>query len=415
MADRRHTPPGGGPQAEPPGGGPQAAPPGDGPQAEPPGGGPQAAPAGGARQAAARRRGRVTPLRALVGVVVLFVAVSVAIDRYAPTPSGPEGSSYATAPEGAAAYAELLHRAGHTVRRVRTPLAERPVDPVSTLIVLDPEGVVPDEARAIGRFVRAGGRLVAAGASARWLARVLDAPPVWAPSARGEASVVVPVPETAGVTTVAFAEGGRWEPLGGALPILATPEGAVAAVAESGAGRVVLLADAAPLYNGQLARADDAAFGLAIAGPERGAVAFLETVHGYGEATGLAALPTRALWVLAGLAVAALALVWSMARRLGPPEDEARPPAPPRRDYVEAVAAGLAASGDRAGVVDAAARAARRRLEQRAGVRPGAGEPELREAAARFGLDDAETAALLGHGDDPVAAGRALARLEARR
>jgi Domain of unknown function (DUF4350) len=356
-----------------------------------------------------------TPGRVLLGLVALFIAITVAIDRYAPTPSGPEGSSYATAPEGAAAYAELLQRSGHPVRRVRTPLAERPLDPGTTLIVLDPEGVVPDEARAIGRFVRAGGRLVAAGASVRWLERVLDAPPVWAPSTPGRASVVVPVPETAGVRTVAFAEGGRWESLGGALPILAAREGPVAAVARSGAGRVVLLADAAPFYNGQLARADDAAFALGVAGADRRPAAFLETVHGYGEATGLAALPARALWVLAGLAFAALAFVWSMARRLGPPEEAARPPAPPRRDYVEAVAAALAASGDRAGVASAAARGARRRLELRAGLPPGAGEPELRDAAARLGLDDAETATLLAGGGDALAAGRALARLERRR
>jgi hypothetical protein len=151
-----------------------------------------------------------------------------------------------------------------------------------------------------------------------------------------------------------------------------------------------------------------------VAGGERRTVAFLETVHGYGESTGLAALPARALWVLAGLALAALALVWSMARRLGPPEDEARMLAPPRRDYVEAVAAALAASGDRRGVGEAAARGARRRLEVRAGLPAGAGEPALREAAARLGLDDSETAAVLGDGDE-LAAGRALAKLEGRR
>jgi hypothetical protein len=368
--------------------------------------------AAGAPQPAARR-GRLTrsPVRLLVGLVVLFVAVSVVIDRIAPTPSGPEGSSYATAPEGAAAYAELLHRAGHPVTRVRTPVAERSLDPGTTLVVLDPEQVAPEEARAIGRFVRAGGRLVAGGALARWLGRVLDAPPEWGPSAPGRATVVVPAPETAAVDSVAFAEGGRWDTLGGVLPILATPEGPVAAVAESGAGRAVLLADASPLSNRELARADDAAFGLAIVGAERRPVAFLETVHGYGEATGLAALPTRALWVLAGLALAALALVWSMARRLGPPEEEARTLAPPRRDYVAAVAAALAASGDRRGVADAAARGARRRLEARAGLPTGADEASLREAAERFGLDDAETAAALGAGDD-LAAGRALAKLE---
>jgi hypothetical protein len=364
----------------------------------------------------ARRGGRLTrhPATFLAGLLVLFVAVSVVIDRLAPTPSGPEGSSYATAPEGAAAYAELLHRAGHPVRRLRTPLAERALDPGATLVVLDPAGVALEEARAIGRFVRAGGRLVAAGASVRWLVRVLDAPPQWAPSGPGRATVVVPAPETAGVESVTFAESGRWDELGGALPILATPDGPVAAVAESGAGRVVLLADASPLSNRELARTDDAAFGLAVAGGERRTVAFLETVHGYGESTGLAALPARALWVLAGLALAALALVWSMARRLGPPEDEARRLAPPRRDYVEAVAAALAASGDRRGVGEAAARGARRQLEVRAGLRAGAGDPALREAAARLGLDDSETAAVLGDGDE-LAAGRALAKLEGRR
>ncbi len=65
-------------------------------------------------------------------------------------------------------------------------------------------------------------------------------------------------------------------------------------------------------------------------------------------------------------------------------------------------------------MAQAAARGARRRLERRGGLPPGAGEPELREAAARLGLDDSETAAVLGDGDDALAAGRALAKLEPR-
>ena len=356
------------------------------------------------------------PVRVLLALVVLFAAAVVAIDRLAPTPGGPEGSSYATAPAGAAAYAELLRRAGHPVRRVRTPLAERPLDPRSTLVVLDPERIEPEEARAIRRFVDAGGRLVAGGALVRWLGRVLPSAPAWAAAPPGRAAVVAPVPETAGIDAVAFDEGGRWAELGGALPVLATPSGPVAAVARLGRGRVILLADSAPLLNGGLPRADSAAFALAVAGEAARPVAFLETVHGYGEETGLAALPDRALWVLGGLALAALALVWSMARRLGPPEDEERAVAPPRRDYVEAVASALVASGDRRGVAGAAARAARRRLEARAGLPAGAGEPALREAAARLGLDTAETEAVLGaHDGDDLAAGRALARLEGGR
>jgi len=225
--------------------------------------------------------------------------------------------------------------------------------------------------------------------------------------------VIAPVPETAGVTTVRLVEGGRWEELGGALPILAGVDGPVAAVAQQGDGRAVLLPEASPFSNAQLAHADNAAFALDAAGARGRPVAFLETVHGYGEATGLAALPARAVWVLAGLALAALAFVWGMSRRFGPPEEEAAALAPPRRDYVEAVANALAATGDRQGIADAAARSARRRLADRAGLPPAADEAALREAAGRFGLDAEETDALFGA--DELAAGRALAKLEARR
>jgi hypothetical protein len=355
---------------------------------------------------------KLRPLPVAAALVTVFVVAIVVLDRLAPAPGGPAGSSYATAPEGAAAYAELLRRAGHPVRRLRTPLTERALDPGTTLVVLDAARIERDEAVAIGHFVAAGGRLVAGGRAA-WLREVLAAPPAWAPSRRGRATVVVPVPETAGVTSVTAAAGGRWSRLGDALPVLATPAGVVAAVARSGDGRAVMLADSSPLHNRALARDDSAAFGVAAAGGTRRPVAFLETVHGYGEASGLAALPARALWAIAALALAALALVWSMARRLGPPEDEARILAPPRLDYVEAIASALASSGDRRGIAEAAARAARRRLVTRAGLQPDAGDAALRDAAARFGLDAAETAAVLdrGTGDD-LAAGRALAHLQ---
>ena len=316
------------------------------------------------------------PVRVLLALVVLFAAAVVAIDRLAPTPGGPEGSSYATAPAGAAAYAELLRRAGHPVRRVRTPLAERPLDPRSTLVVLDPERIEPEEARAIRRFVDAGGRLVAGGALVRWLGRVLPSAPAWAAAPPGRAAVVAPVPETAGIDAVAFDEGGRWAELGGALPVLATPSGPVAAVARLGRGRVILLADSAPLLNGGLPRADSAAFALAVAGEAARPVAFLETVHGYGEETGLAALPDRALWVLGGLALAALALVWSMARRLGPPEDEERAVAPPRR--------GLRRGGGvRPGRVRRPARGGRRGGARRAEAARGARRAPGRRRRAR--------------------------------
>ena len=350
-------------------------------------------------------------------LLLVFAGAVVAIDRLAPEPGGPSGSSYATAPDGAAAYADLLSRAGHPVRRLRVPLAERPPDPGTTLVVLDPGHVAGSEARAIARFLDAGGRLVAGGGPARWLAAALGSRPDWAPSQPGRAAVGLPLPETAGVEAVTFADGGRWARPRGALPLLATEAGTTVAVALRGRGRAILLADASPLHNRGLATDDAAALGLALAGGGRRPVAFLETVHGYGTETGVAALPARALWVIAGLMLAALAYLSSIARRLGPPEDEERALAPPRRRYVEAVARALGAGGDERGIAAAAARAARRRLAARAGLPPAAGAADLRDAAARLGLDESERAAILAPEDDAdaLAAGRALARLEAGR
>src|SRR5436853_88166 len=56
-------------------------------------------------------------------------------------------------------------------------------------------------------------------------------------------------------------------------------------------GVVYLLPDASPLQNRLLGTADNAAFGLALAGPSTRPVEFLESYHGYGQSAGLSALP----------------------------------------------------------------------------------------------------------------------------
>src|SRR3954447_15126732 len=76
----------------------------------------------------------------VVGFLVAFAVVIRVIDFLIPEPHGPASSSYATSPRGLAAYASLLGRSGHPVRRLRTAVAGERPSTRDTLVVLDPQG-----------------------------------------------------------------------------------------------------------------------------------------------------------------------------------------------------------------------------------------------------------------------------------
>ena len=147
----------------------------------------------------------------------------------------------------------------------------------------------------------------------------------------------------------------------------------------------MLLADSSPLQNRLLGEADNAALALALSG--RGPLTFVESVHGYGPARGLAALPARFGWALIGLALAALVFMVARGRRLGPPEPERRDLPPPRRAYVDALAATMARGRDREEAVAPVRAEARRRLARRAGLGPQADPDAWRAAARAAGLE----------------------------
>ena len=275
-------------------------------------------------------------------VTVAFLAIVWAAARLTPTPSGPPSSSYATTPEGAAAFAELLDRNGRRVARVRRPPADHPPGPGTTLVILDGERVRTDDAEAIASFVHDGGRLVVAGPHALQGVGLGADVPQARPAPGGAARPLGEQPETSGVGQVRAPAGGVLERLGDAEPVLAQDGGVLAAAQTLGRGRVIALATSSPLQNRALATADNAKLALNLAGPRSRPVAFLETVHGYGEATGLRALPASAKWALLGLVLAGVAFAWSRWRRLGPVEHgEDEELQPPRAAYVDALAATL--------------------------------------------------------------------------
>jgi voltage-gated potassium channel Kch len=354
--------------------------------------------------------------RLLVGVLAFFVVlnvVSLVASSISPEPSGKDGSAYATQPRGAAAYAELLRRGGHPIAYLRDPLQDTRLDPGGTVIVLDAD--LEDEERAtLARFVRDGGRLVAAGEGAG--AGLVPRAPRWTEEGPTIARPSVPVPETSGVRQVRGAGDGSFSSLRGALPVLGGDR-ATLAVARAGRGRALLLADSSPLQNRLLAEADNAALGLGLAGAPGRRVTFVESVHGFGRETGFAALPAR--WQV-GLSIgvlAALLLLLSRARRLGPAEPTAGEPTPARREHVDALALALARAREPDVALAPVRALARAQIARSAALADGADSDEaIRAAALKLGFEEDEVAALVGDGGkrpptgDVQALGRALAR-----
>jgi hypothetical protein len=335
--------------------------------------------------------------RIVLGVVAVLVVVNLALRFLGTvtggTPGGPRSSSYATSNHGAAAYAELLGRAGHPVEQQRALPHRSSPGAGTTVFLLDPPGVRSADLAALRAFVRGGGRLVASGLS---------------PEALHE--LVSPVPKLAPGTSHMRARGLEIQTDGSA----AWRPGGFLVTRPVGRGTIQLLADSSPLQNRLLGSADNAAFGLALAAPAARPVEFLESYHGYGTGSGLSALPFAWKLLLAGLGFAALVYAIARGRRFGPPEEEGRTLAPPRREYVDSLAAVVARSKRRDAAVGPVRREARDTVLRRASLPPDADDDAVRFAAGRLGLADEETEALLSPArtdDDVLALGRTAARI----
>ena len=259
-----------------------------------------------------------------------------------------------------------------------------------------------------------GGRLVIGGRAPFYLRNLRDRPPTWQ---RDGLDVVdrrsVRCSRTS--TTSKRRESDRGRRRGAGRTLVGTDDRSLLTHERVGIGEIFFLADASPLENAYLGTGDNAAFGLALAGDptarSSSPKAPTATARAAGSPRSRTAGRSRSLLV----AVAALAFVWSRARRFGPPDrGRPRPPAGARRV--------------RAGVVDHArthARPGRRARFPRSGGHarasrraPGSARTRTtrssRARRARSGVRARRSLALLAPVSDDasiLAFGRAVARV----
>jgi hypothetical protein len=358
-----------------------------------------------------------TVIAVVVGGLVVINLVAAGLDRAVGgnQPGGTPGSSYATAPQGLAAFRTLLTRFGHDVNVQRGTVADQHLEPGTTVFVIEPNELTADDSAALLEFVADGGRLVIGGRTPFYLHNLRDDPPRW--RFDGETSWTEIDPSLVGVHEIQGVGEGSWTSPGSSTVLVGSTDRSLLTHERVGGGEIMFLADASPLENAYLAHADNAAFALELAGDAGRPVVFAEGVHGFDANRGLSAVPGAWKLALLLLILAALAFVWSRARRFGPPDRNSRELPPARAEYVDALSVSLERTRSPAAALAPAQRWAQERLASRAGLGPAPGAEALARAARSFGCSDEEIASLLHPVSEPtdvLALGRAVARIGGR-
>ncbi len=160
----------------------------------------------------------------VVGAIIVLNLLAQGLDRAVGgnEPGGVSNSSYATAPDGVAAYASLLSRYGHRVTQQRGDVSFSQLASVDTVILIEPDVVTFDDAQALLEFVSNGGRLVVADAAPSYLHEFRDRPPQW------DGRRVTPWagidPSLGNVRSIAAAGGGEWIQLGSGRALVGDAE-----------------------------------------------------------------------------------------------------------------------------------------------------------------------------------------------
>jgi hypothetical protein len=332
----------------------------------------------------------------------------------------PARNSFNEGSIGFAAWAELLRRSGAEVTELQRPPSSGGLDPETTVVALDIGNATDEDVQAFASFVGEGGYLIAGGQTdADDVQEMTGVAPEPGGGDSGPQVPLLRVPQTEGVAEVDPAGGTVFSDPAGGLPALGSSSGNLLVLsAPSPSGSSAVLASSDALTNESIVEADNAQFALDLAnagGPTRPIVFLQSLALSEGNEEGIAALPPAWTAGFAGLLLAALILIASRLRRLGPPDGEGAARAEPRSGYVDAMARNLARRGDLAAATEPVRAAALDGIARRTGAPPADGDEAMlaaRAEAAGVPADEAE--ALAGPLESPEAAikaTRALARM----
>ncbi len=349
--------------------------------------------------------------KAAAGVLVMLAVIYAGVlllQTYTGTPSAvpvnspsQHGSSLSTAPDGLAAYADLLAKFGHKVDRLYARLsAETEYARVATdtLVVASPSSWNESDSAAVRRLVIKGGTAVLAGSflDTPTIEGLLGLPVTTSATTKTPRSVprlqlsgycgsqrylaLPSSPFTAGIREVETVAGSACFTTPGSFSkMLVNSNGILGLWKRVGQGSLVLMASSSPLQNAMISKDDNAAFAVDLAGHPRNTVTFDETVHPITSVkqVGFGAVPLH--WKVAlGLGLlAALVAIWSVGKRLGPVSPPERALAPARSGYVDAMATNLSRLHSADDAVALLQEEGRNRLRHRFSIPTNAGDSGL--------------------------------------
>ncbi len=359
-----------------------------------------------------------------IALALLVVAIVFGSLRSASDPGrSPGRTSTDQGNIGFAAWVQLLRGAGLTVDQLQAAPSKAGIDPDSTLIALDLGDPTDADVTALKEFVAAGGYLVTGGATDLGaIEEITGIDPDLGTTASAPLTPLLPVPQTEGVGTVDSGGGSLFANAGNGLPALGSASGDLLLLGGGapgdGGGEVALLSSSDALINDNIALTDNAQFAIDLgrSGGGNRPVLFAESLAvDEDPAEGLGALPDGWGAGFLGLILAAMTLVASRLRRLGPPDGDDREPARPRADYIDAVARILARRNDLEDAAEPVRQAAIAGIARRSGAPPAPDERDKLAAQAELaGVPADEAEALAGplkEPEDAIRAARALARV----